>query len=88
MRDKLQPRKITWRASFTMSNPQQLVSKLWNYCYILRDDGLSYGEYVEQLTYLLFGSLAPARSGFALSLREIRLGLPSASALKMAHQYE
>lgn len=31
-----------------------LVSKLWNYCNILRDDGLSYGDYVEQLTYLLF----------------------------------
>jgi type I restriction enzyme M protein len=37
-----------------MSNPQQLVQKLWNYCNILRDDGLSYGDYVEQLTYLLF----------------------------------
>jgi type I restriction enzyme M protein len=31
-----------------------LVQKLWNYCNILRDDGLSYGDYVEQLTYLLF----------------------------------
>jgi hypothetical protein len=28
-----------------MSNPQQLVQKLWNYCSILRDDGLSYGDY-------------------------------------------
>jgi type I restriction enzyme M protein len=35
-----------------MSNPQQLVQKLWNYCNILRDDGLSYGDYVEQLTFL------------------------------------
>ena len=26
----------------------QLVQKLWNYCNILRDDGLSYGDYVEQ----------------------------------------
>src|SRR5215213_1216286 len=34
-----------------MSNPTQLVSKLWNYCSVLRDDGLSYGDYVEQLTY-------------------------------------
>jgi hypothetical protein len=25
-----------------MSNPQQLVQKLWNYCNILRDDGLSF----------------------------------------------
>ena len=37
-----------------MSNANQLVNKLWNYCNILRDDGLSYGDYVEQLTYLLF----------------------------------
>ena len=37
-----------------MTNPQQLVQKLWNYCSILRDDGLGYGDYVEQLTYLLF----------------------------------
>ena len=37
-----------------MGDPKQLVSKLWNYCDVLRDDGLSYGDYVEQLTYLLF----------------------------------
>ncbi len=36
-----------------MSNPNALVQKLWNYCNILRDDGLSYGDYVEQLTFLL-----------------------------------
>ncbi len=38
-----------------MSNDAtQLVNKLWNYCDVLRDDGVSYGDYVEQLTYLLF----------------------------------
>ena len=31
-----------------------IVDKLWNCCNILRDDGLSYGDYLEQLTYLLF----------------------------------
>src|SRR2546427_7873865 len=41
-----------------MSNSTQLVSKLWNYCNILRDDGLSYGDYVEQLTFLLFLKIA------------------------------
>ena len=41
-----------------MSAPQQLVQKLWNYCNILRDDGLSYGDYVEQLTFLLFLKMA------------------------------
>jgi type I restriction enzyme M protein len=29
-------------------NSNGLVQKLWNYCNILRDDGLSYGDYVEQ----------------------------------------
>jgi len=38
--------------------PQQIVQKLWNYCHILRDDGLSYGDYVEQLTFLLFLKMA------------------------------
>ncbi|MFH1127000.1 MAG: class I SAM-dependent DNA methyltransferase [archaeon] len=37
-----------------MTDSKQLVQKLWNYCDILRDDGLSYGDYVEQLTFLLF----------------------------------
>jgi type I restriction enzyme M protein len=37
-----------------MSNPSALVYKLWNYCNILKDDGLSYGDSVEQLTFLLF----------------------------------
>ena len=35
-----------------------LVDKLWDYCKVLRDDGLSYGEYLEQLTYLLFLKMA------------------------------
>lgn len=37
-----------------MSPSDTIVQRLWNYCNILRDDGLSYGDYVEQLTYLLF----------------------------------
>jgi type I restriction enzyme M protein len=39
-----------------------LVAKLWNYCNLLRDDGLSYGDYVEQLTYLLFLKMAYERT--------------------------
>jgi hypothetical protein len=37
-----------------VTDSKVLVDKLWNYCNVLRDDGLSYGDYVEQLTYLLF----------------------------------
>jgi|GEM_PF-3121954 len=36
----------------------RLVSKLWNCCNILRDDRLSYGNYVEQLTFLRFLKMA------------------------------
>jgi type I restriction enzyme M protein len=35
-----------------------IVSKVWNYCNILRDDGVSYDDYLEQLTYLLFLKMA------------------------------
>ena len=30
-------------------NSATIVQKLWNYCNVLRDDGMSYGDYVEQL---------------------------------------
>jgi type I restriction enzyme M protein len=39
-----------------------IVQKLWNYCNVLRDDGMSYGDYMEQLTYLLFLKMADERS--------------------------
>jgi type I restriction enzyme M protein len=45
-----------------MSDSHHLVQKLWNYCNILRDDGLSYGDYVEQLTFLLFLKMADEQS--------------------------
>jgi len=41
-----------------MSDANTLVNKLWSYCNVLRDDGLSYGDYLEQLTYLLFLKMA------------------------------
>ena len=43
-------------------NSANVVQKLWNYCNVLRDDGMSYGDYVEQLTYLLFLKMADQRS--------------------------
>ncbi|MCZ7611124.1 MAG: type I restriction-modification system subunit M [Ignavibacterium sp.] len=35
-----------------------IVQRVWNYCHTLRDDGVSYGDYLEQLTYLLFLKMA------------------------------
>ena len=35
-----------------------IVQKVWNYCNVLRDDGVSYGDYLEQLTYLIFLKMA------------------------------
>jgi type I restriction enzyme M protein len=33
---------------------QDLVAKLWNLCNLLRDDGVTYHEYINELTYLIF----------------------------------
>src|SRR5215203_2499236 len=44
------------------NHSQRIVQKLWNYCNLLRDDGLSYGDYVEQLTYLLFLKMSYERT--------------------------
>ena len=41
-----------------ISESSTVVQRLWNYCNVLRDDGVSYGDYVEQLTYLLFLKMA------------------------------
>ena len=39
-------------------NSSALIQKVWNFCHTLRDDGVGYGDYLEQLTYLLFLKLA------------------------------
>lgn len=39
-------------------NPAGIVSKVWSFCHVLKDDGVSYGDYLEQLTYLLFLKMA------------------------------
>ena len=33
---------------------QDIVQKLWNLCNVLRDDGITYHQYVTELTYILF----------------------------------
>ena len=52
-------------------SPSDITNKLWNYCHVLRDDGMSYGDYPgpspgqadnKQLTYLLFLKMADERT--------------------------
>jgi len=38
-----------------------IVNKLWGFCHTLRHDGMDYGDYIEQLTYLLFIKMAEER---------------------------
>ncbi len=45
-----------------MTTATTIGQKLWNYCNILRDAGLSYGDYLEQLTYLIFLKMMDERS--------------------------
>src|SRR5947207_6809713 len=39
-------------------NTVSIVSKVWSFCTTLRDDGVGYGDYLEQLTYLIFLKMA------------------------------
>jgi type I restriction-modification system DNA methylase subunit len=47
------------KVSQTVNNAtQQIVNKAWNFAHVLRDDGLSYMAYTEQITFLLFLKMA------------------------------
>ncbi|MEO5682642.1 MAG: type I restriction-modification system subunit M N-terminal domain-containing protein [Chitinophagaceae bacterium] len=39
-------------------NTASIISKVWAFCNSLRNDGVGYGDYLEQLTYLLFLKIA------------------------------
>ena len=39
-------------------NSASIVSRVWSFCTTLRDDGVGYGDYLEQLTYLIFLKMA------------------------------
>ena len=41
-----------------MNTTASIVSKVWSFCTTLRDDGVGYGDYLEQLTYLIFLKMA------------------------------
>lgn len=49
-------------ATYGGNTTERIVKKLWSYCNLLRDDGLSYQDYLEQLTFLLFLKMADERA--------------------------
>lgn len=51
----------------------QIVSKVWNFCNILRDAGVSYSDYLEQLTFLIFLKMADE---YAKAPHNRDLGIP------------
>jgi type I restriction enzyme M protein len=54
-----------------VSEARRLVDKLWSFCNLLRDDGVSTIEYTEQLTYLLFLKMAHERAHRPLKPEQI-----------------
>ena len=64
------------------TDSQQIVNKAWNFAHVLRDDGLSYMAYTEQITFLLFLKMAdeqtkPPYNRPADRAGEVRLGEPA-----------
>lgn len=41
----------------------EIVNRVWNYAHVLRDEGIGYGDYVEQLTYLIFLKMSSEKVG-------------------------
>lgn len=54
---------------------ESIVSKVWSFCTTLRDDGVGYGDYLEQLTYLIFLKMADE---YARPPYERDVGVPKA----------
>ncbi len=64
---------------------QEIVAKLWNLCNVLRDDGITYHQYVTELTYILFLKMANetgAEAAIPEAYRWERLKEKSGIALK------
>ena len=78
-----------------MSNQgERIVKKLWSYCQVLRDDGLSYQDYLEQLTFLLFLKMADeraasnaSRSQFPTGFRWVDLANLKMEGVKLEQHY-
>ena len=72
----------------------RIVKKLWSYCQVLRDDGLSYQDYLEQLTFLLFLKMADERAALTGEPQAIPAGFrwddlanPKMEGVKLEQHY-
>ena len=73
---------------------ERIVKKLWSYCQVLRDDGLSYQDYLEQLTFLLFLKMADERAALTgepqaipAGFRWVDLANPKMEGVKLEQHY-
>ncbi|AOS64173.1 class I SAM-dependent DNA methyltransferase [Actinoalloteichus hymeniacidonis] len=64
--------------ALAQAQTNSLVTKLWNYCNVLRDNGLSTIEYVEQLSYLLFLKMADEIAADPFTEQEAKVVVPAA----------
>ena len=51
-----------------------IVNKLWGFCHTLRHDGIDYGDYIEQITFLLFLKMADEKG---VDVQRDAIGRPS-----------
>ncbi len=63
-----------------------IVNKLWGFCHTLRHDGVDYGDYIEQLTFLLFLKMADER-GVELPANTDWETLKSKSGVELTDHY-
>lgn len=66
----------------------EVVARLWHFCNVLRDDGLSYPDYVEQLTYLLFLKLADEQDAALIPEVNVWSSLTELDADSLRDRYE
>lgn len=73
---------------------ERIVKKLWSYCQVLRDEGLSYEAYLEQLTFLLFLKMADERAALTGEPQTIPAGFrwadlanPKMEGVKLEQHY-
>ena len=68
---------------------QEIVAKLWNLCNVLRDDGITYHQYVTELTYILFLKMAKETGAESQIPAEYRWDvLTSKSGIELKQYYK